>query len=123
MKIIVDTCVWSLALRRKEMLQDPYIVETQELIKELRIQMIGPIRQEILSGIASKQQFDKLRKHLRAFPDLALDDKDYERAAEMFNLNRSVTIQVSLRSLGFRYKSFITYHPERILCSRKFNNI
>lgn len=95
MKVLVDTSVWSLALRRKKVIADPFIQELQELIKELRVQIIGPIRQEILSGIQSQTQYRKLRDHLRAFPDLKLTTFDYERAAELFNINRSKGIQGS----------------------------
>lgn len=74
MKVLVDTCVWSLALRRhkQKATDDPHVLELQELIKELRVQMIGPIRQEILSGLRSPAQFKVLRDRLRTFPDLEL---------------------------------------------------
>ena len=54
MKIIVDTCIWSLAVRRNNVAQNPYIDELRSLIEEIRVQLIGPIRQELLSGIKSK---------------------------------------------------------------------
>ena len=95
MKILVDTCVWSLSLRRKKASNDPLGLELRELIKEVRVQMIGPIRQEILSGIKSHSQYKALREHLRTFPDLELTTWDYERAAELFNLNHSKGVQGS----------------------------
>jgi hypothetical protein len=95
MKIIVDTCIWSLALRRNESSQSNFIEEFAELISELRVQLIGPIRQELLSGIKSKTQFNKLKEHLSAFPDLPLLSSDFELAAEFFNLARSKGIQGS----------------------------
>ncbi len=55
MKIIVDTCIWSLALRRNSIEGNPYIEELRNLIEEIRVQFIGPIRQELLSGIKSKK--------------------------------------------------------------------
>jgi predicted nucleic acid-binding protein len=58
--------------------------ELHELIVEGSAVMIGPIRQELLSAIRSREQFDSLRKHLRAFPDLLLEMIDFERAAEQF---------------------------------------
>jgi hypothetical protein len=57
--------------------------------------MIGPVRQELLCGIRSQAQFRKLRDHLRAFPDLELTTRDYEAAAEFFNLCRGKGIQGS----------------------------
>jgi len=95
MKILVDTSVWSLALRRKSAVHDPSVIELRGLIEELRVQMIGPVRQEILSGIRSESQFLKLRETLRAFPDMALTSQDYELAAEFFNVGRKRGIQGS----------------------------
>ena len=57
MKVLVDTSVWSLALRRRTPPDNPYVQEFNELIKERRVQMIGPIRQELLSGIRDEAQF------------------------------------------------------------------
>ncbi len=95
MKIIVDTCIWSLALRRNTVEDNPYIEELRNLIEEIRVQLIGPIRQELLSGIKSKQQFNTLKLHLEAFEDLELEAKDYELAAEYFNAARKKGIQGS----------------------------
>lgn len=95
MKVLVDTCVWSLALRRSQAADGPEVIELRELVKELRVQMIGPIRQELLTGIKNGSQFAKLRDHLRAFPDLDLTNLDYESAAEFHNRCRSKGIQGS----------------------------
>ena len=68
MKVLVDTCIWSLALRRnKQPASNIEVVEFQELIEEVRVQLIGPIRQEILSGVKRKQQFSKLRKISKSY--------------------------------------------------------
>ncbi len=45
MKIIIDTCIWSLALRKTKVESNPYIEELKNLIEEIRVQLIGPIRQ------------------------------------------------------------------------------
>ena len=95
MKVLVDTSVWSLALRRNLPADGAEVLELVELIRELRVQMIGPIRQEILSGIRSSAQFSTLRDHLRAFPDLELSIRDYETAAEFYILCRSKGVQGS----------------------------
>lgn len=95
MKIIVDTCIWSTALGRKNVEHNPYIDELRNLIEEIRVQLIGPIRQELLSGIKSKKQFNLLKRHLEAFEDIELEAEDYELAAEYFNAARKKGIQVS----------------------------
>jgi predicted nucleic acid-binding protein len=95
MKVLVDTSVWSLALRREKPVDNGYLLELTELINEQRVVMIGPVRQELLSGIRVPAQFQRLREHLRAFPDLLLTSSDFERAAEYFNLCRSRGVQGS----------------------------
>ena len=95
MNVLVDTSVWSLALRRARRIDDAVPRELAELIQEGRVVLIGPVRQELLSGIKSKPQFEQLREHLRAFPDLGLEPADYEDAAAAFNRCRERGIQGS----------------------------
>jgi len=95
MKVLVDTSVWSLALRRGSSAQSEKVKELCELIKEVRVDIIGPIRQEILSGIKSAKQFEKLKSYLAEFPDLPLETADYETAAGFYNTNRKKGIQGS----------------------------
>ncbi len=95
MKVLVDISVWSLALRRgKQSLSAP-AHELRQLIQDHRVQMIGPIRQELLSGIRNDAQFNKLRRHLESFPDLTILTDDYVQAAKLYNLCRSKGIQGS----------------------------
>ena len=93
--VLVDTSVWSLALRRQQPPIDGVVAELQHLIQAEEVQMIGPIRQELLSGIREQAQFVKLRDHLRAFPDLPLTTNDFEQAADFFNTARKGGIQGS----------------------------
>jgi predicted nucleic acid-binding protein len=95
MKVIVDTSVWSLALRRGDQNRIPCVKELRSLIQDYRVQMIGPIRQEILSGIQSESHFQNLKKHLESFTDLPIRTEDYVEAARFFNLCRSKGIQGS----------------------------
>ena len=95
MKVLADTSVWSSALRRKQPPQNPFAAELRELIREMRVQMIGPVRQELLSGIPSQSQFETLRRRLSEFPDMKISTWDYELAAEYFNICRGKGIQGS----------------------------
>jgi len=95
MKVIVDTSVWSLALRRDKQGSFAPVHELRHIIHDHRVQMIGPIRQEILSGIRSESQFKKLQRHLESFPDLPILTEDYVTAAKFFNRCRSKGIQGS----------------------------
>lgn len=95
MKVLVDTSVWSVALRRRAARDRPEVQELRSLIDEGRVAIIGPIRQELLSGIRSDDSFLRLRDHLRAFTDEGLTSHDHERAAEHFNACRARGIQGS----------------------------
>jgi predicted nucleic acid-binding protein len=93
--VIVDTSVWSYALRRRRSREHPSVGVLQQLVVDGQVRILGSIRQEILSGIRSPEQFRLLRDQLRAFPDEVLESKDYERAAEFFNTCRQKGIQGS----------------------------
>lgn len=95
MRVLVDTSVWSLALRRATHVQNPVAEELKRLITGHLTEIIGPIRQELLSGIRDQPQFDLLESRLACFPDLPLLAEDYVTAAKMFNLCRTNGIQGS----------------------------
>ena len=95
MNIVINTSVWSLALRRQRTSPSVEARELAELIREGRAAMLGPVRQELLSGVGGEDQCEKLRDHLRAFPDVALEVEDYEEAASFFNRCQGRGIQGS----------------------------
>ena len=90
---LVDTPIWSLALRRQAGHLNPaeqrLVQELEELIRSGNVRLVGPIRQELLSGIREEAAFHKLRDYLRAFDEPALEISDYEEAARMNNQCRS----------------------------------
>lgn len=100
MNVLVDTSVLSLALRRKKQNLHPgelsWVDELEELIREGRVRLLGPIRQELLSGIKTEVQFEKLRAILRAFPDEPIYTADFEEAAKKSNECRAQGITPSL---------------------------
>jgi hypothetical protein len=96
MNVVVDSSVWSLALRRNTPNDAiPIINILRDFISDGRVVLLGLIRQEVLSGIRYTEQFVRLRDYLRAFPDLELISEDYELAAEFFNTCRSKGVQGS----------------------------
>jgi predicted nucleic acid-binding protein len=68
------------------------VEEWARLVTEGMATLIGPIRQEILSGLRRPEVFQALRRALSDFPYLRIDAEDYDRAAEFFNLCRAVGI-------------------------------
>lgn len=97
MRALVDTSVWSLALRRtpKSGKNDPVVDQLTNLIASNRVEIIGPVRQELLSGVRDEGQFEVLAKRLAAFPDLPIISEDYVTAARLYNSCRSKGIQGS----------------------------
>jgi hypothetical protein len=93
--VIVDTCVWSEAFRKSPVKNIEVAARLKELIEAGAAVMLGPIRQEVLSGIKDIKQFRKLREALRFFPDVLVRSPDYELAADFFNRCRSLGIQGS----------------------------
>jgi hypothetical protein len=93
MNLLVDTPVWSLALRRKShglsSREERITQALAEVIRDGRAQLVGVVRQELLSGIREEERFRKLRDYLRAFDDPGLETADYEEAAQMNNRCRA----------------------------------
>ena len=94
MKVLVDTCIWSHVFRHNKPDAD-LSGKLNELIKDGRVVMIGPIRQELLSGISDTSQFKKLRNKLSFFEDLSLVSDYFVKAAEFCNICRKKGIQGS----------------------------
>jgi len=99
MSVLVDTSIWSLALRRKaEHLNGRerlLVDEWSDLVREGRVRIIGLVRQELLSGIKTHAQFEALRKTAGVFVDELVDTEDHEAAARASNSCRSKGIAVS----------------------------
>ena len=93
--VLVDTCVWSLALRSASTGETSIAEQLTQLIDENQVKIIGAIRQELLSGYTDKSSYEKLRLKLSYFPNEPTLDSDYETAAEYSNFCRSKGIQGS----------------------------
>ena len=93
MKIIVDTCVWARFFRRNRTARDPICQEVEKLVRNDTVQMLGPIRQELLSGAQPPDRFEQLKEYLRYYPNLVTDEADDENAARFYNLCRNKGIQ------------------------------
>ena len=94
MNVLVDTVVWSTVLRRaRASAMGAVAAELEALIREGRVVTIGAIRQEVLSGVRSREQFELLRGKLRAFAGPRMDRTDYENAAACYNDCRARGVQ------------------------------
>ncbi len=93
MKVLVDSSIWSIALRRHRENLNPIernLVEAWvELVRQDNAALIGAVRQETLSGIKADSMFGRVREHLRFFDDESVTLEDYEQAARFYNLCRA----------------------------------
>lgn len=86
--IVVDTSVWSLALRRSKTDAPPHpaVLLLRELIEqEADLCIPGIVLQELLSGVRHQAQFERLRTALHAFRVEPATEEVHVRAAEIFN--------------------------------------
>jgi len=96
MKVLVDTPIWSLAFRKKTGNIDNIAIKNLiELIQDRRIAIIGPVRQEVLSGISDRNKFYEIKDKMSLFSDYFIKTDDYEFAAECSNECRRNGIQGS----------------------------
>jgi predicted nucleic acid-binding protein len=108
--LLVDSSVWSLALRRDE---PPNTANVQELRRALNagepIVSTGLILQEVLQGFRGPKSRDLILNHFAAFPLLVPDRDDYVAAADLRNRCRRSgrqveTIDALLAQLCLRYE-------------------
>ncbi len=87
--VLVDTPIWSLALRRRAIDLSPsdrrITHNLNELVRQQRVRILGSTRQEVLSGIREESTFLRIRGHLRGLPNVELDADDFEDAARGSN--------------------------------------
>ena len=98
MKLLVDTSVWSLALRRKDAAslntdEQKLKAELVQAVHDGRVAMLGLIRQELLSGIKEKAQFDKVKAALDPYLDEPISTADHEYAARIYNERRTQGVE------------------------------
>lgn len=95
MKLLVDTSVWSLALRRD---RPPDLAEVDALARALEggelVVTTGIIVQEILQGFRGPRARDRIVDRFRALPLLAPNLEDHVGAAALRNVCRRKGVQI-----------------------------
>jgi predicted nucleic acid-binding protein len=89
MAVLVDAPIWSLAFRRKagklNAAETAAVATLARLIADKQARIIGPVRQELLTGLRDRPAFGRLSELLRAFDDEPLHAEDFEVAARSAN--------------------------------------
>ena len=95
MNFLVDTSVWSLALRRSEPVAEREVSRLREaLFARESIYTTGLILQELLQGFRGPRQRDAILHRFSALPTITPDRDDYIEAAEVRNRCRRNGVQL-----------------------------
>lgn len=85
-RLLIDTSVWSEALRRKEKSLNSSETLVRRIIENNdEIVVIGIIIKELLSGITNKKLFSEIKSILTDFSYIETIKEDYIHAAELRN--------------------------------------
>ena len=96
MRILVDTSVWSLALRKGVPTEHPAVERLDACLAGHEDLFLSPvILQEILQAFRSETTVRKVAGYLEPFPLLSLDRQGIETAARLFRMSRSRGITAS----------------------------
>ena len=119
MNLVVDTSVWSLVLRRPRVDEDDPRVRAFRRHLELGdgIFLVGNILQELLDGLRSTKQFDRLLALLDPFPLLDLDRQTYVVAARIQSVCRSKGVNAG--SIDFLIAAACCQHGFPLLTADK----
>ena len=139
-KLLIDTSVWSEALRRKEKSLNSSETLVRRIIENNdEIVIVGIILQEILSGITNEKLFSEIQNILNDFSYIEITKEDYIHAAELRNkckqkgitagsldfLIASVAIRNKLTLVTYDndFKNISKYTELKILDEAKYLNI
>ena len=95
MNVLVDTSVWSLALRRDAPVSSREVEALAAAVERGAVCLIGAILQEVLQGFPSLERSRRLVHYLAPFPLLVLHRGDYVYAAEIRNKCRAKGVAVT----------------------------
>ena len=110
MTLLVDTSVWSLALRRDRVRDEPQVEALRQALGGAQsVVTTGLILQELLQGFAGARAQREIVGRFAALPLLVPDRQDYIDAAAIRNRCRRAGIQLGtidalLAQLGVRHR-------------------
>lgn len=95
MNLFVDTSVWSLALRRDQVQDDPAVDRLhQALDGGEAVFTTGLVLQELLQGFSGPRAREAIIERFAALPLLVPDREDHIAAAEIRNACRRAGVQI-----------------------------
>ncbi|HTN99195.1 MAG TPA: PIN domain-containing protein [Microthrixaceae bacterium] len=93
--LLVDTSVWSLALRRDQPARSRHVRRFNDALMEGEVVLTGVVLQEVLQGLVSGPTKDRLSAELSKLSLLVPDREDHVLAAEFFTTCRHKGVQLA----------------------------
>jgi len=125
--ILVDTTIWSKAYRRKKIdSKDQHTIKLLRDILEMEEEvLIGPVRQELLSGLSGRNIFNDLVTKLDGFNNYEVQLADHDLAATYFNVCMNNGIQGSqtdylICAVAYRYNMEIFTEDRDFINYKKY---
>ena len=95
MTLLVDTSVWSLALRRDAAVTDPEVQELKDALLGTEVVVTtGLVLQELLQGFSGPKASAQIIERFAALPLLQPDREDHIAAARLRNTCRRAGVQI-----------------------------
>jgi predicted nucleic acid-binding protein len=95
MTLLVDTSVWSLALRRNEESDAPEVAALKAALAGAEsVVVTGLVLQELLQGFAGSKAQESIVERFAALPLIQPDREDHIAAAQIRNLCRRNGVQI-----------------------------
>jgi predicted nucleic acid-binding protein len=95
MNLMVDTSVWSLALRRDPPFVFPHVTALRQALEsEALVVTTGLVLQELLQGFAGPRARKDIIEHFGALPMISPSREDHIAAAELRNTCRRAGVQM-----------------------------
>lgn len=97
--MVVDTSVLSLAFRRRTrgVVEAPIVEAFRRMVEEdLPVAIPGIVLQELLSGVRTGTEFERLQEVMRGFPVLLATEAHHATAARISNKCRRSGLSVSV---------------------------
>lgn len=94
MTVLVDTSVWSLALRRDSPPNSPAVMRLTKAIESDLVVTTGLIVQELLQGFLPQRTQTEIRRRFHVLPAVQPTREDHIAAADLRNACRGAGVQL-----------------------------
>ena len=122
MNVVVDTSVWSMAVRKDAPPDEAHVQTLRSVLNQGRVVLVGIVLQEVLQGIRSLERFEEVKAQMDALPLLDLDRGDYIEAARVWNLCQAKGVQASTADCQIT-AACIQHNCALLTCDQDFEHI